>query len=253
MTNNIEDILSKAGLTQEQSKVYLFLIENGMTNAKVISSRTKIGRTLTYKILDQLIVLELVEKRDSAGKVSLFVPLHPQKIKDRLNDLINQSKIASDNLSAIFGSVVSQYNILLGKPNVRYYEGVDGIKEIYTDILDTGKDILIISSSAKDNRCEILPLIRDQIKKQVERNIHVKAITQIVEHEIATPTNDDFKNLITRKQINQEKLSIPSQIIIWGDKVAITNFKESIITVIIDSKYIRDTFSVLFDFIWSRF
>lgn len=253
MTNNIENILNKAGLSPEQAKIYLFLIENGMTNAKVISVRTKIGRTLTYKVLDQLMDLELVEKRDNVGKVSMFVPLHPQKIKDRLNNFINQSKIASDNLSAIFGTVVSQYNTLLGKPNVNYFEGVEGIKEIYNDILDIGKDILVISSSTEDNRSEILPIIREQIKKQVERNIHVRAITQIVEYEIATQIEEDSKNLINRKQISKEKLNIPSQIIIWGDKVAITNFKENIITVVMDSKYIRDTFTVIFEFIWSRF
>jgi sugar-specific transcriptional regulator TrmB len=253
MTNNLESILDKAGLTPEQARVYLFLIENGMTNAKVISHRTKIGRTLTYKVLDQLISLELVEKRDDVGKVSIFVPLHPQKIKDNLENSISQSKIASANLSSVFNTLVSQYNTLLGRPNVKYFEGITGIQEVYSDILDTGKDIMVISSAIEENRREILPLIREQIRKQVERNIHVKAITQLVEHEIATPIEEDKMNLIERKLVNVQKLNIPSQIIIWGDKVAITNFKEHIITIIMDSKYIKDTFVILFNSFWEKY
>jgi len=252
MTNNIENILSKAGLTKEQAKIYIFLVENGMTNAKVISTRTRIGRTLTYKIIDQLIRLELVEKCDDIGKVSIFSPLHPQKIKDNLNNSISQSNVAADNLSSVFNTLVSQYNTLLGKPNVKYFEGIAGIKEVYKDILDVGTDILVISSSVEENRKDVLPIIREQIKYQVEKDIHVKAITQIVSHEIAKLAEEDKSNLILRKEVSAEKLNIPSQIIIWGDKVAITNFRENIITIIIDSKYIKDTFVVLFNFIWMQ-
>jgi sugar-specific transcriptional regulator TrmB len=253
MTNNIENILSKTGLTPEQSKIYFFLVENGITNAKVISMRTKVGRTLTYKVLDQLIDKELVEKRDRVGKVSIFAPLHPQKIKDELNNSINQSKIAADNFSSVFNGLVSQYNTLLGKPNVKYLEGISGIEEVYNDILDTGQDISVISSSIEENRKDVLSIIREQIKKQIEKGIKVKAITQMVDHEIATPVEEDKINLIVRKQISADKLNIPAQIIIWGDKVAITNFKEQIITVVIDSKYIKETFVTIFNFIWSRF
>ena len=252
MTNNIENILTKAGLTLEQSKIYFFLVEHGITNAKVISMRTKIGRTLTYKVLDQLIDKELVEKRDDIGKISVFVPLHPQKIKDDLSNSINQTKIVSDNFSSIFNGLVSQYNTLLGKPNVKYLEGVSGIEEIYNDILDTGTDILVVSSPLEENLKNVLPIIRKQLTKQAERNIHTKAITQVVKYEIENLYEDDQKNLINRKQVDINKLHIPSQIIVWGEKVAITNFKENIITIVIDSKYITNTFINIFNFIWAQ-
>lgn len=38
----------------------------------------------------------------------------------------------------------------------------------------------------------------------------------------------------------------------YGDKVAITNFKESIITVLVESKYIAETFRIMFDYIWNH-
>jgi sugar-specific transcriptional regulator TrmB len=76
------DALIEAGLTTEQAKVYACLLENGLMPAKVISTKAAIGRSLTYKILGQLIELKLVEERTNIGKISFFYPGHPKTIKD---------------------------------------------------------------------------------------------------------------------------------------------------------------------------
>jgi len=252
MTIIDENILTSAGFTQEQSRIYLYLLEHGLANAKVISSKTSLGRPLTYKVLGQLISLGVVEKRDDLSKISLFFPIHPQKVKDLALSKMNDAQIAFDNLSRVFNSMSSSYNLLLGKPNVQFFDGIDGVKRVYEDILDIGKDIKVISSPIDENRTEILHLIREQIERQVANNIRTKAITPLKGQKIATPITEDEKYLITRKQLPADKLNIPAQIIIYGEKVAITNFKENIITVIIESKYIHETFSTLFEFVWGH-
>ena len=82
MTEIDANILEKSGLTQEQAKIYLFLLSKGLSPAKLISKQTGIGRALTYKILAQLIELGLTEKRENFGKIAMFFPNHPSKIKE---------------------------------------------------------------------------------------------------------------------------------------------------------------------------
>ena len=77
-----EKILANIGLTPEQIKIYLSLIESGLVSVKVISAKTGIGRAFTYKILAQLISLGLAQKREDIGKIALFGALHPQRLKD---------------------------------------------------------------------------------------------------------------------------------------------------------------------------
>lgn len=252
MTIINEKILIDAGLSAEQTKIYLYLLENGLVNAKVIATKTGIGRTLTYKVLGQLNAMGMVEKRESPGKVTLFFPTHPQKIKDLISNKKNEVSTALDGLNTVFASLTSNYNILLGKPSIQFYDGPEGLKIVYEDILDTGKDILVISSPIDEGRADVLHLIREQINKQVAQNIRTKAITPIEGQQIATPITEDEKFLISRKQVPAEQLHIPAQIIIYGEKVAITNFKESMLTVVIDSKYIRETFTKIFDYIWDK-
>lgn len=68
-----EKILIDTGLSLPQAKIYLFLIGNGLAPAKVISNKTGIGRALTYKVLNELIDIQLVEERNDIRKISLLV------------------------------------------------------------------------------------------------------------------------------------------------------------------------------------
>ncbi|KKU70610.1 MAG: hypothetical protein UX94_C0003G0004 [Parcubacteria group bacterium GW2011_GWA2_47_21] len=63
---------------------------------------------------------------------------------------------------------------------------------------------------------------------------------------------EDEKYLITRKIVPKDELHIPAQIIIYGEKVAITNFKEGFINVLMESKYIADTFRIMFEYMWNK-
>ena len=247
-----EKTLIDSGLKKEQAKIYLFLLENGLAPAKIIASKTGIGRALAYKVLEQLLILGLVEKREDIGKVALFFPAHPKLLKELVSARKERAEEAFQAMERSYGLFASSFNLLSGKPSIQFFEGTEGLQNVYNDVLDVGKDILIVSSSIPE-RAEVLNIIRGQIKKQAAQNIKTRAITPYgAGHIAAFPEEDDEKYLISRKKLPAEKLNIPAQIIVYGDKVAITNFKESLITVLVESKYIAETFRIMFEYIWSH-
>lgn len=248
-----EKILIDCGLSLEQAKIYSYLLSSGFSSAKAIASKTGVGRALTYKIVEQLIAINLVEKREDIGKIALFLPKHPRNIKEMIEAKKQGLGHAASDFGQIFGALSSQFNALIGKPNIQFYEGTEGIQRVHEDILDIGQDILVMSSPIHEGRQEVLHLIKEQIEKQVAKNIRTKAIAPHAEGQsIATPIEEDEKYLITRKKVPAEKLNIPAQIIIYGDKVSITNFKETILTIVIESKYIAETFRIMFEYIWNN-
>ena len=70
-----EKILEGAGLSVEQAKVYLYLLETGLAPAKNIATKTGLGRALVYKLLDQLVLFGLAQKREDIGKIARFFPV----------------------------------------------------------------------------------------------------------------------------------------------------------------------------------
>jgi len=51
ISNSVQEILLKLGLTQNESKIYLYLNKNGSKKAKEIAQNQKIPRTQTYHLL----------------------------------------------------------------------------------------------------------------------------------------------------------------------------------------------------------
>ncbi len=248
-----EKVLIDCGLSLEQAKIYTYIITNGLSTAKVISSITGVGRALTYKILDQLEGFDLVEKREDISKIALFSPKHPRNLKNMIDEKKRGLEHAYNDFNKVYGLLSSEFNALIGRPNVQFYDGVEGISKVHEDILDVAQDIMVISSPIKEGRQEVLHLIKEQIEKQVAKNIKTKAIAPHLDgQKIATPIEEDEKYLITRKKVSIDKLNIPAQIILYGDKVSITNFKENIITVVIESRHITETFRVMFNYIWNH-
>jgi len=54
ISNSVQEILTKLGITQNESKVYLYLNKNGSKKAKEIAQNQKISRTQTYHLLTAL-------------------------------------------------------------------------------------------------------------------------------------------------------------------------------------------------------
>jgi len=54
ISNSVQEILQKLGLTQNESKVYLYLNKNGTKKVKEIYQCLKLPRTQTYHLLTSL-------------------------------------------------------------------------------------------------------------------------------------------------------------------------------------------------------
>lgn len=250
---NIEASLSKIGLNEHQSIIYKTLFDMGPGRAFKISKESGIKRALTYKTLEQLIELKLVDSKISEkDKVMIFSLTHPSNLENIINEKKNELKRAEDQYDDIFGLLTSSYNLINQKPNIRFWEGLEGLKKIHDDIIKDGEDILLFRSNYDVNHQESRDLIRSVIKRQVTNNIKTRAITPLFEPMNRAYTIDkDKENLVNRRFIKLEKFNIPAQIIIYGNKVAITSYKNNLMNTIIDNKDISESLKSIFEIVWS--
>lgn len=251
--------LKQLGLTEEQARVYSALINHGSIPARKIALETQLKRSLVYKILKQLIALGLAEEEASLAKVSKFSALHPsnlEKMVDQKREEFNLANSALDEAMGIFGS---QYNLTHHKPNVRFYEGVSGLKILHQDILRDSHDIRLIRSHLDNDTPELAEIVSRQVEKQVAKNIHTRVIAPTKkppgEWTAEEVKAKDEKNLVTRCRVPREKLDIPAQVIIYGDKTAFTSFRDqdNLVTTIIEDKGITETCSALFEHLWEKY
>lgn len=249
-----KDFFKQLGLSNEQSAIYLSLVEKGPNQARKIALETKIPRTLCYKILADMIQQGLVYKEETPEKpVAVFFPSPPSAFRN----LITKKKEVIEHLDTSFntlaGSLSAEWNRMWKKPSISLYEGVDGIKRIYDDILDSKESEICVISSPLDMDNDVRLIMKDRIAQQARRGIRTRAITPLREDLINTIKQEiDEKNLITRKKLTQAELPIPAQLIIYGESVSITNFSNNVTNFVIHSKKTADTLRLIFDLLWKK-
>jgi hypothetical protein len=88
---------------------------------------------------------------------------------------------------------------------------------------------------------------------QIENSIQLQAITPKITHLTAKElkVRDKKRNTI-RKIIEESDFNNESQVILYGNKVAITSYVEPYYTTITESPEIKQTFDNIFNFMWMK-
>lgn len=247
-----EQSLTQAGLTEEMAQIYEILLKQGPQTAGKLAKKSELKRGLTYKTLERLLEKQLVEKSEEDAKVAIFTASHPLKLQDLVEARQNRAKNAQLAVDGVLGSLISDFNLGLGKPGISFFEGVAGISRIYDDINSNKQDIFLFRSAYDNDDPELSRLVDRQIKRQVALGIHTRALTPMVAETPKSVLEKDEKNLVSRRIIPRELFLLDSQIIIYGDKIAITSLKQKIISTIIDNPGIASTFKIIFEYVWQK-
>ena len=249
-----DSYLEDAGLSEDQVKVYSYLLKSGPRQAGQISIGTNLSRTFVYKVLEQLTNLSLVVL-ESKEKVNRYTVTHPTNLIDLLEKKIKEKENARQSLQSVIGSMTADYNSFSNKPSVKFFEGKEGLQTLYDDIIHENKDIYLLRSPF-DVKFSLEEMVLSQIERQVSYNIHTKAITPNVfkssELSDDMSLSTDVERLTTRRMVPKDKLNLPAQVILYGNKVGITSYKKGIYTTIIDNKDIHETFRKVFDYVWEK-
>lgn len=255
-----QDILKEFDLTKNEIAVYSCLVEYGLLTAKKVAVLSRVPRVRTYQTLDSLCGKGLIEKKVDS-KIINFQAVHPEFLNSYIKNKvqkIEQSKYAFDTL---FPLMVSQFNKGLHRPSVLFYEGIEGFRKIYDDILAENKPIYIIASSTKHpeyqkviqeykNKEEKVGIVRSAIVSR--DNKEAKRILASVGAR-SNSNNDTNTAQHKIKKVLREDLDLPGQIILYADKVAITNFTGDVGHFVIENKSVNEMFRKIFAFMWKSY
>lgn len=249
-----EQQLQQSGLSANQAAIYEALLKTGLTKAAQIIKTTGLKRGLVYKTLEELAKLGLAIKKDAPGKVSAFEPAHPKILKELIEKQEARIKNAAQALEAGLGQLISEFNLVSGKPGVRFYEGLDGIKAVLEDTLTSNpqKNLLVFSDAAGYATYLLDWNTEYYAPKRKRLQIYEKVI--IPNTAKALEWLKGYKAVEVTEMLFVEANLFPfaTEINIYNNKVSFITFSEKThIGVIIDNKEIHDTFKSVFNLVWT--
>ncbi len=235
--------LTKLGLLESESKVYLALLKLGQSSAGKIAKETKLNRNSVYKALQKLIEQGLVSYviKANTKEYNASNPAQIEKlIQDREKEL-SELKKQIPKYREIFESTKK-------KVEADIYEGIKGAKTIWDSLLDQSKsdDEWHILGAPKS--AEILGgYFKEFNERRAKKNIKLKIIY-----------NKEAKELIkirknqplSKVKVMPEEYITPASLEVISDNALLVIYEPQIIIFHIKSKEVSDSFKAYFNILW---
>ncbi len=223
--------LKQAGLTENESKVYLSLVDNGPNLAGQISRRTGLHRRTVYDVTEMLIKKGLIGYILKNNR-RYFEASNPNRILEMLKE-------REELLTPVIGDLLTKYNSEKEKQETNFYKGKEGLKAIFEDQLNY-KEILIIGASP--TAYDVLKYyFKWYDKKRSKKKIKVKIIAY----------DRKLKNIpLAEIRYLPKKYESPVAMNIYGNKTAIILWAKNPIVIAIREKEIADSYRNYFELMW---
>jgi len=233
---NIKEYIRKTGLTENEAKVYIALLEFGPNPAGAVSRKSGLHRRVVYDTTEMLIKKGLIGYIQKNNK-KLFQASNP----NRILELIKEKE---ESIKDILPEMLGFYNKTREKEETNFYKGKNGLKTVFEDQIEEGKEILILGASPL--AYEIMEFYFHWFdKKRIVNKIKTKIIF-----------NKDKQEKVRKIPLSEvrylpEKYSSPLAVNIYGDKVAIILWsKENPFAIVIKQKDIADGYKKYFELMW---
>jgi len=232
-----EEALIDAGLTCNETKIYLSLLELGSTTVTNISEKTKLHRTNVYdairKLSDKGVVASI--KQDN---ITFYEAQDP-------NVLISMLEEKQEKLKKIIPELQLLKKLAENSSDINIIKGITSFIDNLYELLNQKQEILVLGMPEKAIKllgARIFPFHAERVKQRIK----LKKIF-----------SEDIKINISKKEYTETRTHVKEMdfgvsIIIAGNVVLITDWSNEISTLKIKNVAFAKTYQAQFDIVWQN-
>ncbi|MFH1947349.1 MAG: helix-turn-helix domain-containing protein [Candidatus Magasanikbacteria bacterium] len=239
MNKELKKAIAGLGFDGKEAVVYLACLELDGADNSDIAKKSKLNRITNYEVLKRL------EKHGAVGSYKRRGAKHFLAVDPRV--LFQQSKEKLKIAEDLLPQFLAITNNLSDKPKMYFFEGLDGIKNIYHDSLQAKGEILTFTN-AQDIEELLGKFLDNYYEERLKRKIKVRALAP------ADGRGRHAKQVGSRvgrevKLFDKNKYNISNEIMIYNDKVAIYSSRDKM-GVIIQNTVIFATMKNIWQMVW---
>lgn len=237
-----KSLLKSLSLSEVQAALYSAALELGESNMQDLARKSGVKRTSIYNFIDELKERGLIIET-KLKKRKIYSAVHPQQ-------LLEIERIRITELEQVLPELLAIQNKSKTKPRVTFYEDIEGIKEVYADMLKEGTEIVAFEDlehmqiALPKSFYEYFP------SERARRDIPFKSILR---------DSPEARRLAQKNSrlLRQSKFLASAdwktEVNIYGDKVALMSFRAKIpFCVLIDDQDIATTLRSVWQKLWDN-
>lgn len=243
----IQNSLIGIGLSEKEASVYIALLELGRGTVSAISRRANINRTTGYDILDSLSTKGLVSISGKEPKQE-YSAESPENLSKFITEEIKKRHDYLKKTESLIPELKSIHNVT-DRPRVRFYEGTDGLVEVYEDTL-TSHEPIRAYATVDDMHSALPNYFPKYYKRRASAGIEIRAI--IPDTEIGRNRKEkDKEEMRESALVPADKYYFSPEVNIYDNKVMIASWREKL-GIIIESTEIADAMKKIYELAWSE-
>ncbi len=239
--------LERIGLSGKEADAYAAVLRLGEATVSDIAREAGIKRTTAYEYIDALLEGGLVSQT-VRKKRTLYIPEHPKKLLhnlDREEAVIREKRrVAGECLPEL----ESLYALASSHPTVAFYEGREGLLDVYRQIVETHKDVYSFFTPEKFYGVFTLEQNDALLTRLYENGGRLYNLVERSEAARAHLKLKQYDNFVKSKVL-PEGFRFETDLIIYGDTIALISFR-TLIGVLIRDQSIADLQKSIFKMIW---
>jgi len=242
------------GLTENEAHVYQALLELGPARVSAISKKAALNRTTSYDILERLMLYGLVAPASGEGSRKQYVAEHPTRLVQHLE---RQQRTAERTLAKVKEQLpeLALLYKTIKKPSIKFFEGEEGMKQIYADTLQSKTEIIcLIDMEEGWDEPRLLAFAKKYIHERARRKIHERAIALDTPATVDWLTNYPAPKTYTHYKFINHKLykKLHLEINVYDDKTMIALLKKTNrMGILIQNQELADALRILFELAWN--
>jgi len=138
--NQTKQTLIDIGFDHNTAEIYLILVEHGELAVPDILKYTTLSRGTVYDALAWLMSSEYALYRKE-GRIAYYSAGHPSALASMFEKKKQSMKLLAAEMDSTVKTLTGSYNISYDRPGVRFFEGIEGFKEILRHTLTAKEKI----------------------------------------------------------------------------------------------------------------
>jgi HTH-type transcriptional regulator, sugar sensing transcriptional regulator len=231
--------LTEIGLNKKESALYSSGLELGESSLQELAKEARVKYATAYRVMEELESKGLFSKVIK-GKKFNYLAEDPEAI-------FGLYKIRQEAFFRLLPDLRSLHNKGNKRPKVKFYNGIEGLKSMYWETLES-KETIRVYGSIDDMWVLSKDFVHDYVKERVKRKIHIRGLVPATAQarEYLKLNESEMRELFL---IPFDKFPFTNEINIYNDKVAIYSFRDQV-GVITESADIAKTQKLIFELAW---
>ena len=243
--DKILNSLKELGLKEKEASVYLASLALGATTILKLSKQSEVSRTTIYEVIDALEKKGLM-KKEIKGLKTLYAPEHPERLENTL-------EVKRNLLQKVLPELEGKYHLKSTESAIKYYEGLNAIKNVYNDLL---KDLKIhdfyyaISNIKEWQELDEDFFLKNHVEKRAEKGIETKLL--FTDSDLAQKRKQTERNYNEEIKLLPKDSNIHVDIVITPYKLVMFQLHEPLVALVIENKTMINTQKALFEILWNK-